>query len=48
MLETARRWHKDKQVFEEECSGYPGFITKFKVDNMLKKTVQVKIDIFRL
>lgn len=30
MLETARRWHKDKLVFEEECSGYPGFITKFK------------------
>jgi len=29
-LETARRWHKDKLVFEEECSGYPGFITKFK------------------
>ena len=21
MLETARRWHKDKDVFEAECSG---------------------------
>merc|ERR1719193_1536686 len=30
MLETARRWHKDKALFEAECSGYPGFITKFK------------------
>jgi len=36
MLETARRWHKDKQVFEEECSGYPGFITKFKATSEIE------------
>merc|ERR1719187_2015047 len=30
MLVTVRRWHKDKALFEAECSGYPGFITKFK------------------
>ena len=25
------KWHADKSLFESECSGYPGFITKFKV-----------------
>ena len=39
MLETARRWHKDKQVFEEECSGYPGFITKFKVPTTVDENI---------
>merc|ERR1719468_911185 len=38
MLETARRWHKDKLVFEEECSGYPGFITKFKATNGVEES----------
>ena len=25
------RWHKSKEIFEEECVGYPGFVTKFRV-----------------
>ena len=25
------KWHADKSLFESEGSGYPGFITKFKV-----------------
>ncbi|RWS26655.1 THO complex subunit 2-like isoform X1 [Leptotrombidium deliense] len=29
LLETVMRWHKDKNVFEKECSKYPGFVTKF-------------------
>ena len=31
MLETANRWHSSKDIFEEECVGYPGFVTKFRV-----------------
>ena len=31
MLETANRWHKAREVFERECVGYPGFVTKFRV-----------------
>jgi len=31
MLETANRWHSSKEIFEEECVGYPGFVTKFRV-----------------
>merc|ERR1719328_635925 len=31
MLETVMKWHADKEIFERECSGYPGFITKFRV-----------------
>ena len=31
LLETVMKWHSDKESFERECSGYPGFITKFKV-----------------
>merc|ERR1711872_73237 len=25
------KWHGDRELFERECSGYPGFITKFRV-----------------
>merc|ERR1711981_1030042 len=25
------RWHSAKEIFEEECVGYPGFVTKFRV-----------------
>merc|ERR1711936_1173685 len=31
MLETVMKWHAEREVFERECSGYPGFITKFRV-----------------
>lgn len=31
MLETVMKWHAERDVFERECSGYPGFITKFRV-----------------
>ena len=33
MLETANRWHSSKEIFEEECVGYPGFVTKFRVQD---------------
>lgn len=29
VLETVMRWHKDKTIFDKECSKYPGFVTKF-------------------
>merc|ERR1712142_990850 len=31
MLETVMKWHAERETFERECSGYPGFITKFRV-----------------
>merc|ERR1712045_976228 len=31
MLGIVMRWHKSKDVFEQECAGYPGFVTKFRV-----------------
>ena len=31
MLEIVMKWHKSKEVFERECVGYPGFVTKFRV-----------------
>merc|ERR1719318_2394015 len=31
MLETVMKWHAERESFERECSGYPGFITKFRV-----------------
>eukprot|EP00096_Caligus_rogercresseyi_P010937 TRINITY_DN413_c0_g2_i2.p1 TRINITY_DN413_c0_g2~~TRINITY_DN413_c0_g2_i2.p1 ORF type:complete len:747 (-),score=245.03 TRINITY_DN413_c0_g2_i2:223-2463(-) len=31
MLEIVMRWHSAKEVFEKECVGYPGFVTKFRV-----------------
>merc|ERR1711899_492740 len=30
-LEIVNRWHKSKEIFEKECVGYPGFVTKFRV-----------------
>lgn len=29
VLETVMRWHKDKAIFDKECSKFPGFVTKF-------------------
>lgn len=29
VLETVMRWHKDKSIFDKECSKFPGFVTKF-------------------
>ena len=31
------KWHGDKELFERECSGYPGFITKFRSAIILVK-----------
>ena len=31
MLGIVMRWHKSNDVFEQECAGYPGFVTKFRV-----------------
>uniref|UniRef100_A0A0K2TBN1 THO complex subunit 2 n=1 Tax=Lepeophtheirus salmonis TaxID=72036 RepID=A0A0K2TBN1_LEPSM len=33
MLEIVMRWHSAKEVFEKECVGYPGFVTRFRVAN---------------
>lgn len=37
MLETVMRWQSKKSIFEEECSGYPGFVTKFRVSNQFSE-----------
>ena len=31
MLDIVMKWHKSREVFERECVGYPGFVTKFRV-----------------
>merc|ERR1711997_1142364 len=31
MLGIVMGWHKSKEIFEKECVGYPGFVTKFRV-----------------
>merc|ERR1712223_2189263 len=31
MLDIVMRWHKSKEIFESECVGFPGFVTKFRV-----------------
>lgn len=31
MLGIVMRWHKSREIFEQECVGYPGFVTKFRV-----------------
>ena len=31
MLEIVMRWHSSRDIFEKECVGYPGFVTKFRV-----------------
>ncbi|RZF48549.1 hypothetical protein LSTR_LSTR011164 [Laodelphax striatellus] len=33
MLETVMRWHSEKEIFDQECAFYPGFVTKFRVSN---------------
>ncbi|XP_063912789.1 THO complex subunit 2 isoform X2 [Zophobas morio] len=33
MLETVMRWHKSKELFEKECANYPGFVTKYRLNN---------------
>ena len=30
ILEMVKKWHASKDVFEKECHGSPGFVTKFK------------------
>lgn len=29
VLEAVMRWHRDKAIFDKECSKFPGFVTKF-------------------
>ena len=31
MLEVVMHWHSNKETFDKECVGYPGFVTKFRV-----------------
>jgi len=38
MLETVMRWHGKEDVFNKECSNYPGFVTKFRVSNQCSDT----------
>ncbi|KHN79043.1 THO complex subunit 2 [Toxocara canis] len=33
MLEIVQRWHGDKAIFEKECYGFPGFMTKLHTRN---------------
>ena len=33
LLETVMRWHKDKALFDKECSNFPGFVTKITDDH---------------
>uniref|UniRef100_A0A915B9T2 THO complex subunit 2 n=4 Tax=Parascaris univalens TaxID=6257 RepID=A0A915B9T2_PARUN len=33
MLEIVQRWHGDKNIFEKECYGFPGFMTKLHTRN---------------
>ncbi len=44
MLAIVMRWHKTKEVFEKECVGYPGFVTKFRVATNESKAGDVKND----
>uniref|UniRef100_A0A1I7U919 THO complex subunit 2 n=1 Tax=Caenorhabditis tropicalis TaxID=1561998 RepID=A0A1I7U919_9PELO len=32
LLQNAQRWHSDKDIFEKECAGFPGMITKHTID----------------
>eukprot|EP00095_Tigriopus_kingsejongensis_P004528 maker-scaffold532_size145644-snap-gene-0.42 protein:Tk04528 transcript:maker-scaffold532_size145644-snap-gene-0.42-mRNA-1 annotation:"tho complex subunit 2" len=31
MLELVMKWHSKKEIFDEECVSYPGFVTKYRV-----------------
>lgn len=31
MMDIVMRWHKSKEIFDSECVGFPGFVTKFRV-----------------
>lgn len=37
MLETVMRWHANPSAFENECVGYPGFVTKFRISNQVNQ-----------
>lgn len=32
------RWHSDKQIYDQECVNYPGFVTKFRVSNQFSES----------
>lgn len=31
LMGVMMRWHSDEKVFDQECSQFPGFVTRFKV-----------------
>ena len=37
MLEIMLRWWRSKEVFDKECTGYPGFMTKCKTTSTVEK-----------
>lgn len=37
MLETVMRWHSNQATFEKECANYPGFVTKFRINNLVMR-----------
>jgi len=37
VLETVMRWHSKKEIFDQECASYPGFVTKFRVSNQFSE-----------
>ena len=41
-------WHKSKEIFEKECVGYPGFVTKFRVTTADAQGDKVKQNLFLL
>uniref|UniRef100_A0A1B6BZM5 THO complex subunit 2 n=4 Tax=Clastoptera arizonana TaxID=38151 RepID=A0A1B6BZM5_9HEMI len=47
MLETVMRWHSQKQIFDEECAKYPGFVTKFRVSNQFSEDNSVGYENYR-
>lgn len=48
MLGIVMGWHKSKEIFEKECVGYPGFVTKFRVTTADAQGDKVKQNLFLL
>ena len=38
MLEMVSRWHGDKELYDNECAKYPGFLTILRATNSEKAT----------
>ncbi|XP_017775974.1 PREDICTED: THO complex subunit 2 isoform X2 [Nicrophorus vespilloides] len=47
MLETLMRWHKSKDIFDKECSNFPGFLTKLRANNQSENVDQVGYENYR-